>query len=78
MIHQRRFDITQRKLAEQSLHASEERFRKVFEEGPLGWHCHLDSRIQHVNRRFCEMLATRKRRSSHSASPASRTPRIAI
>jgi PAS domain S-box-containing protein len=50
-------DITQRKLAEQSLHASEERFRKVFEEGPLGVALvTLDSRIQHVNRRFCEML----------------------
>ncbi len=43
--------------AEQSLHASEERFRKVSEEGPLGVALiNSDSRIQHVNRRFCEML----------------------
>lgn len=50
-------DITQRKLGEQSLHASEERFRKVFEEGPLGVALvTLDSRIQHVNRRLCELL----------------------
>ena len=36
---------------------SEERFRKVFEEGPLGVVLlGLDARIQHCNRRFCEML----------------------
>ena len=36
---------------------SEERFRKVFEEGPLGVVLlGLDGRIQHANRRFCEML----------------------
>lgn len=36
---------------------SEERFRKVFEEGPLGIVLlGLDARIQHCNHRFCEML----------------------
>ena len=50
-------DITGRKRAEQALQASEERFRKVFEEGPIGVALvGLDTRIQHVNRRFCEML----------------------
>ena len=40
-----------------ALQESEERFRKVFEEGPLGVGLlGLDGRIQHVNRRFCEML----------------------
>ena len=39
------------------LQESEERFRKVFEEGPLGVVLlGLDVRIQHCNRRFCEML----------------------
>ena len=39
------------------LQESEERFRKVFEEGPLGVVLlGLDARIQHCNRRFCEML----------------------
>ena len=45
---------SQRPLA---LPTSEERFRKVFEEGPIGVVlADLDARIQHVNRRFCEML----------------------
>ena len=36
---------------------SEERFRKVFEEGPLGIVLlGLDGQIQHCNHRFCEML----------------------
>jgi PAS domain-containing protein len=36
---------------------SEECFQKVFEEGPLGVALlGLDARIQHCNRRFCEML----------------------
>ena len=39
------------------LQESEERFRKVFEEGPLGVVLlGLDAQIQHCNRRFCEML----------------------
>ncbi len=50
-------DITEQKRVEAALQASEERFRKVFEEGPLGVALlDLDVRIQHCNRRFCEML----------------------
>jgi len=48
----------QDKSSEQALQASEERFRKVFEEGPIGVALlGLDARIQHANRRFCQMLA---------------------
>jgi PAS domain S-box-containing protein len=40
-----------------SLRESEERFRKVFEEGPIGvLLVGTDGRIQQCNRRFCEML----------------------
>ncbi len=42
---------------EGQLQASEERFRQVFDEGPIGVVLvGLDARIQSVNQRFCEML----------------------
>ncbi len=48
---------TDPKQAEAGLRESEERFRKVFEEGPMGiLLVGTDGRIQHVNRRFREML----------------------
>ena len=50
-------DITDRRQSEQALLESEERFRKVFEEGPLGFAMFgPDLRIQHVNKRVCDML----------------------
>lgn len=50
-------DRTDHKRAEKALQKSEELFRKIFEEGPLGVALvGLDVRIQHVNWRFCEML----------------------
>jgi PAS domain S-box-containing protein len=50
-------DVTEQKRIAAALQKSEECFRKVFEEGPLGVVLlGLDARIQHCNRRFCEML----------------------
>ena len=56
-ILRRNVDITERKRAEETLRESEERLRKVFEEGPIGVVLvSTDGRIQRANRCFCEML----------------------
>ncbi len=50
-------DITRRKLAEEELRRSEERFRFAFEQGPLGIIAvGADRRLLKVNRAFCRML----------------------
>jgi PAS domain S-box-containing protein len=51
-------DITRRKRAEAELSESEELFRRVFEEGPLGMAMAdlTDGRLFRVNRVLCEML----------------------
>ena len=50
-------DIDDQKRAEEALRESEERFRKIFEEGPLGiLLVGTDGRIQRANRSFREML----------------------
>ena len=51
-------DITERKRAEGKLQESEERFRKVFEEGHIGIAIATmsDGRLLRINRALCEML----------------------
>jgi PAS domain S-box-containing protein len=50
-------NITELKLAEASLRQSEERFRKVFEGGPLGMAIFgIDSQFIQLNSKLCEML----------------------
>lgn len=54
-------DITRRKRAAQALRESEERFRTVFEEGPLGVALvGTDSRVIDVNRAFCAITGYRR------------------
>ncbi len=50
-------DISERKQAEEKLRLSEERFRKIFEEGPIGMViADLELRLTQVNAAFCKML----------------------
>ncbi len=50
-------DITDRKVAEEALRQSEERFRSVFEQGPIGIALvGMDRRMMMVNPAYCRML----------------------
>ncbi|RKZ60782.1 MAG: hypothetical protein DRQ99_21535, partial [Candidatus Parabeggiatoa sp. nov. 3] len=54
-------DITERKRADEKLLASEKRFRKLFEDAPLGMVIsNLDYQFIKVNKAFCQMLGYNK------------------
>ena len=58
-------DIAMRKLAEDKLRESEERFRRIFEDGPLGIVIFSPSfRIFNTNKAMCEMLGYTKQELS--------------
>lgn len=55
--HSTNRNITERKLAEERQHESELKFRKIYEDGPLGMALvDRDLRFMMVNTRFCEMV----------------------
>jgi PAS domain S-box-containing protein len=50
-------DVSERKQFEVALRASEERFRRLYDEAPVGYHeIDLEGRIVSINRTECEML----------------------
>ena len=63
-------DITDKAKSDIALQASEERFRKVFEESPLGMAIiDFDYRFVKVNSRFCDMLGYSERELSELTFP---------
>ncbi len=50
-------DISERKQVENALRQSEERFRRLYDDAPVGYHSlDADGRIVNINRTECEML----------------------
>jgi PAS domain S-box-containing protein len=60
-------DITERKRAEETLHESEERFKELYDDAPVGYHEYdSEGRITRVNRTDLEMLGyTREEMVGH-------------
>ncbi|RYX83884.1 PAS domain S-box protein [bacterium] len=59
-------DITERRLTEDVLRESEQRFRRIFEEGPLAIALVApDASITHVNARMCQMLDYTEQELTH-------------
>ena len=54
-------DVTEAKRTEEELRESEQRFRQVFNQGPLGIALvDLDARVSNANRALCRLLGRRK------------------
>ncbi len=54
-------DITEQKSVSQSVQASEEKFRRMFEEGPVGIGIiNLNFKFENVNEKYCEMVGYSK------------------
>src|SRR6185437_10592312 len=50
-------DIAERKQVENALRVSEERFRRLYDEAPVGYHeIDTEGRIVNINKTECEML----------------------